>query len=410
METEEPDFQPRTALDPKIREELDHALRGRMDGIVRFTMVRHQGLGPKKESFRPVLIGAGRFWQHEEYRGRQVVAKNLREEEFAAAAGRLLDATGAREYHLVAASGDIHVRVTRKGRTLVSRSGATGADSCGVRAHDRSKTRPLDRFDSALLLRVLAIGDAQGRVKPSMQGKATQVNAFLEEIDALLDSGAATGRDGFAMLDCGCGRAYLPLAACCYLRETRSLDARVIGVDINPDVVRSAKAAAEALGLENSSFECCDLGKYEPPCRIDLLTSLHACDEATDMALAIGVRHGVPAILAAPCYQHELQKQLKDSGPFRPMMRHGILKERLADLLTDTFRAQILRIMGYRTRVTEFVSHDATARNIMIRAVKGVKAARREAVGEYLSLKESFGVVPVLEGMLGAQLVRLLEE
>ena len=137
--------------------------------------------------------------------------------------------------------------------------------------------------------------------------------------------------------------------------------------------------------------------------------SLHACDTATDEALARAVEWGSRAILCAPCCQHELQGQMAGGGPMRAVLRHGILRERLADLLTDTFRAQILRILGYRVNVVEIVASEATARNLMLRAEAGVKPGMPQAISEYLELRDLWRVTPYLETRLASRLERHLK-
>lgn len=397
------DFRPKTALPDDLRAEL---LRRALDpgDCVRLTLVRHQGLGPAKESVRPVKVGEATAWQSGRSQGKQISVRNHSAgAEAEAAVAALLDATGAREYHLAAAKGDLHVRITRKGRVLVSRGkAAPAAAPAAPPPHDREKDLPLSRFDSSALLRVIGLAGADGAVRASMRGKYGQINAFIGEIDAIMANGAIDASRPFRLLDCGCGRAYLTLSACLYLRCAKGLDARVCGVDRNAGLVSACRAMADALDMGGvAEFAAADLADFRPEVRPDLLLSLHACDTATDFAIAAGIRMGVPMMLVAPCCQHDLQKQIRAAGPNRALLRHSILRERLADLMTDAFRAQILRICGYRTQVAEFVSPEATARNIILRASKGLKEGQAEPVAEYLDMKSEWNVVPALESILG---------
>jgi hypothetical protein len=167
---------------------------------------------------------------------------------------------------------------------------------------------------------------------------------------------------------------------------------------------------AERLGIAGDvEFITADLAEVKLDTPPDLVLSLHACDVATDLAIACGIRLGARYMLIAPCCQHDLQKQIKDSGPMRALLRHGILRERLADLMTDAFRAQLMRISGYRVKISEFVSSEATARNIMLRAVKGVKAGQPQVVSEYLEMRDEWHVVPVLETILGEKVQRYFQ-
>ena len=410
FEEDEGEFRPKTALPDELRAEL---LARTLDAgdCIRLTLVRHQGLGPAKESVRPVASGGTTLWQSERTQGKQIAVRNhAAGAEAEAAVAALLDATGAREYHLAAANGDLHVRVTKKGRALVSRGkAAPDAAPAAPAPHDRVKDLPLLRFDSAALLRVIGLAGADGAVRASMRGKYDQINAFLGEIDSVIANGSIDTSRPFRLLDCGCGRAYLTLSACLYLRAAKGLDAMVCGVDRNAGVIETCRKMAEALDMAGvAEFVAADLADFRPENRPDLLLSLHACDTATDMAIAAGIRMGTQFMLVAPCCQHDLQKQIKAIGPNRALLRHSILRERLADLMTDAFRAQILRICGYRTQVAEFVSSEATARNIMLRAAKGLKAGQAEPVAEYLDMKDEWSVVPALETILGERFVRFI--
>jgi len=309
---------------------------------------------------------------------------------------QILAQSGPREIHLLTADGDWHLRVTKKGKLLESRGRPQDRPDGEVAAqHDRVKRQPLTEFDSSALLRVLGIADADGKVKASKRGKYDQVNAFIKVID-----GAVAERDDKTLniVDCGCGRAYLTLAVYFYLTRMRGFDVRVCGIDRRGDVLESARGMARALdaGGEVTFIEG-EIADAEPPFDPDMVLSLHACDTATDEALARGIEWKCRYLLCAPCCQHELHKSLTDGGPMRAVLRHGILRERLADLLTDTFRAQILRILGFRVNVVEFVSSEATARNILLKAEFAVKPGQQTAVGEYLELRDFWKVTPWLQ-------------
>lgn len=408
-EEEERECCARTALPDALAAELERRALDPAD-CVRLTLVPHQGNDRATESVRPVRIGGRLMWQSERRAGKQVFVRNFEEGAGAAEAVRsLLAAQGAREYHLSAANGDLHVRITRKGHVLESRGKPAATGAASPASHDRDKDLPLSRFDSSALLRVIGVSDGAGAIRASMRGKYDQINSFLRELDSVLYEEAQGGPAGLSFLDCGCGRAYLTLSACCYMRYARGAEVSVCGVDRNGELIGKCREMADALGLAGSAtFECQDLADYTPQGEVDVLLSLHACDLATDMAIAAGVRARARHMLVAPCCQHDLQKQLRDGGPSRALLRHSILRERLADILTDAFRAQILRICGYRTRIAEFVSPEATARNIMIRASRGLKPGQPQPVAEYLDMKEEWAVTPALERMLGERLAKLL--
>jgi SAM-dependent methyltransferase len=318
----------------------------------------------------------------------------------------ILTQPGARELHLVTAAGDLHVRVTRKGKALVSRSKALERTAEEALPHDRVKQQPLTSFESGALLKAIGIADVDGRIKASMRGKYDQVNEFLRVIDGLA---ADRGGNAWNVVDCGCGRAYLTFAAHAYLTAVHHATVRVRGVDRNPGLIATARQLAIDLDVATDvQFVQADLATCQLDFEPDLLLSLHACDTATDEALARGVEWRCRHILCAPCCQHELQQQLAGGGAMRAVLRHGILRERLADLLADTFRAQLLRVLGYRVRVTEFVAPDATARNLLLRAEYAVAPGQAEAVAEYLALRNLWQVTPWLETRLRERLARFL--
>ena len=306
------------------------------------------------------------------------------------------------ETHVSSASADYHLRITKKGRPLVSRSKPLNREQAPA-AHDRVKDYPLSHIDEKPLLRVLGFSDSQDRMLPSMHAKYRQVNEFLRVLDAVVpqNEDGAKGKP-LTLVDVGCGKAYLSFCARAYLAETRNADVRLIGVDRREDIIASCKSAAERLGLDpsNCEFASCDIRSFKPSSQPDIVLSLHACDNATDETIACGIEWGAKAVLSAPCCQHEIQKTLPNDGPNQALLRHGILRERISDILADAFRAQILRIAGYRVKVIEFVEPEATGRNIMIRAERGVRPGADLAVSEYLAMRDSWRVTPYLEERL----------
>ena len=308
----------------------------------------------------------------------------------------------ASDIHVHTATVDVHVSVTKKGRVLVTRNKPLNRFAEEEKAHDRVKDYPLRRFDSALLLRVLGFADSRDTLLPSMQAKYRQVNEFVRILDALLPE---TSEKPFQLLDVGCGKAYLSFAVQAYATAMRPYPVRLTGVDVREDIVATCRETAERLGLstDQAHFVTADVSTFTPDIRPDVVFSLHACDTATDEAIARGVEWQSPAIVVVPCCQHEIQKELKMTGAQRGLLRHGILRERVADILADAFRSQILRIMGYRVSVIEFVDPEATGRNIMIRAERGVRPGTREAVDEYAELKAAWNVTPYLERRLDIQ-------
>ena len=238
-----------------------------------------------------------------------------------------------------------------------------------------------------------------GSIRPSMQAKYRQINAFIELLKPVIED--VREKDGvLSIVDCGCGSAYLTFALYHYLKTILHLNVKVAGVDRNEELVEKTSGLRDRLGWGDLSFHVAQIGEYQPAEAPDLVLSLHACDTATDEAIAQGVKWGSCGIVAAPCCQHELHRVL-DSEVFRPLLRHGILRERLADLLTDSFRALALQRMGYRTKVIEFIAPEFTPKNVMIQAVKTGEPGDPETEREYLALKKFWSVTPAIESMLG---------
>ena len=396
----------RYELDPKLVEEIRARVLG--EGFMKIVQTVRRNGKTFRISMRPVEIGGVRKFQAEMVDDGQVQVKNLSVDAAAEGLDEIIRQRGARELHLMTAKGDLHLRVTKKGHALVSRS-AEMDRVVVVQPHDRVKKLPLTSFDSTALLRTIGIADGEGRVRASMRGKYDQVNEFLKVVGETVD--ASKREETFTVVDCGCGKAYLTISLWYYLTFVLGYaNVRVIGVDRRGDVIASARKMAAQLDLvEKVTFHEADLATFELPCeKVDLVCSLHACDTATDEALARGVEWKARYILSAPCCQHELQKVLEGNNAFAGLMRQSILRERLCDILTDSFRAMILRILGFKTQVIEFVSSEATARNIMLKCEYGVKAGQPGPVGEYLNLRDFWHVTPWLETRLGEVLAKHL--
>ena len=396
-------------LDKSLADEIRARVMG--DGFMKLVQsVRRNGKS-FRISMRPVLIGGETRYQAEMNDEGQVRVKNFDAAGAADGLEEIIAQKGARDLHLMTASGDLHVRVTRKGHVHVSRS-AEMERIAKVQPHDRVKKLPLTSFDSSALLRVIGLSDGEGRVRASMRGKYDQVNEFLKVVEDVVGENREEGRE-FTVVDCGCGKAYLTLALYFFLTQVMKFPAvRVIGVDRREDVVEAARKMSQQLDVADKvTFAAADLSTFDiqqvtPNPRVDMVISLHACDTATDEALARGVEWGSRYIVSAPCCQHELQKTIgpQSDAAFAGVLRHGILRERLCDILTDSFRAMILRILGYRTQVVESVSPDATARNILLRAETGARSGQAGAVSDYLNLRDYWHVTPWLETRLAARL------
>ena len=323
-------------------------------------------------------------------------------------------------WHVETTHETVQLRVTKKGDAQVHRSaagalsaaGAVAADGAPIqRSHDRAKPRLIDPAEP--FLAELGLTDAQGRVKPSRQDKYRQVEEMLRALDAVLPVAGTDDLRPMQVVDLGCGNAYLTFAAYDFLARRGTRPVQVTGVDVKAQAREHGTAVAERLGWADDVrfVEGSAAGTELPGSGPDVVLALHACDTATDEALARAVRWGTGVILAAPCCHHDLQRQLAAAGPspapYALLTRHGILRERFTDVLTDAFRASLLRLVGYRVEVVEFVGSEHTPRNTLIRAVRTGARPTGEQVAEYRELAAAWGVQPRLAVLLSDELAHV---
>ncbi len=246
------------------------------------------------------------------------------------------------------------------------------------------------------LLTEIGILAQNGKIKNDKIRKYNQIDYFVELMQGVLKE---TGeRDEYVILDAACGKSYLSFVLNFYLTEILKKKCRFIGVDYSETVIKASKRTAKNLNYKNMEFIQADLNTYTPEGRIDLVISLHACDTATDMALGLGIRAKARAIVCVPCCHKDILKQYS-YDPFKAVTRHGILKARLADTLTDALRAAYLEGMGYKVSMIEYISPLETPKNIMIRSVYTGKP-NEKAMSEYNELKSMINVTPAIERFL----------
>ncbi len=292
-------------------------------------------------------------------------------------------------------TGSYSIRITKKGEALIHEGKGTFERTL---AHDRSKERLLDASDPFLI--EVGISDHKGVIKPSMQDKYRQVEEFLR----ILEPALPERREKLSIVDLGCGHAYLTFAAHQYLHKA-GIDARVIGVDVRESSRDRNNKIAEKLGIAQSiEFRAEEISDTAIT-SADIAIALHACDTATDDAIAWGVLNNVPLLLIAPCCHHDLQVQIQEVPEPWPMLtRHGIMRERLGDLLTDSFRTQILKLLGYRVDAIEFVGGEHTPRNLMIRAIKTGAKPEAIEITRYKEMRAQWNVEPALAARLAKEL------
>lgn len=380
------------------------------DGLVRAVASgRQKGAQPpwRRVELRWVDLKAGRHLQVTSYDATQAHVANHRTGEPAAAAADALLAEPFGNWHVETTTAVHQTRVTRK-LDAITHTKLRDAPVEADRGHDREKDRLLPADDPVFA--ALGMTDAQGRIKPTRQAKYRQVEEFLRILDAAITDAIGSGRlrtptpeDPLRVVDLGCGNGYLTFSAARYLGERRGLPVRVTGVDVKEQSREHNSRVAAELGLDADFVVGTIAGASlpEPP---DVVLALHACDTATDEALARAVGWEAPLVLAAPCCHHDIAAQLRSGeppAPYASLTKDGILRERFADTLTDALRALLLRGRGYRVDVVEFVESKHTPRNTLLRAVRG-GGRGSDAEREYDALVSDWRIRPRLAELLSA--------
>jgi len=370
---------------------------------------------------RPVLVRGKKHTQFSYFDAKKDITKNYQGEESAEMLEQLL-ALEFKNVHIQTAHNNVDITITNKGKAIIHHSKPANRLQEVNLSHDRQKAVPLSptinrvtcppgrvpTTDAAPFLKAIGIMTEDGKIKANMQSKFRQINEFLKLVQ---QTGELEKFEAFPLhvVDCGCGNAYLTFAFYYYLNYVLNIPTHLTGIDINGELLTRHAEKSLSLGWSDLTFQTTSIIDFKPETHTDIVLALHACDTATDEALAQGIKWKSKLIISAPCCQHHLQEQLNHQpapSPFGPVERHNILKERLGDILTDTFRALILRIMGYQTDVVQFVSSEHTAKNLMIRAVKSLNVGDAKFVREYRELKEFWKVTPYLEELLGEEFAR----
>lgn len=352
---------------------------------------------------RPVELGTGAHLQVVERTATTATTRNLEAGQVEPAVDVLL-AEPFGSWYVETATTVLQVRVTKRGQAQVHR-GSTSRRDVAPRGHDRVKQRLLDPADPLF--------DAVG----ADADKRRQVDAFLRALDPTVRRARSAGvlpAGPLRVVDLGCGNAALTFAAHRFLRR-QAPGTTTTGVEVRPDLVEAGRERAAAAGLEGFELVCSTIAQADPGPGVDVVLALHACDTATDDALARAVQWQAPVVLAAPCCQHDVQRQLDAArgqvpppAPYGALVRHPILRERFADVLTDALRAAVLRLLGYRVDVVEFVDSRHTPRNTMIRAVRTGARPTPEQVREYLDLTAAWALTPALAQALAGPLAAVL--
>ena len=348
---------------------------------------------------RPIALKDGLQIQVSHSDGRQMTTKNYSPSD---APFSELMRSGYANVLLEHVNGSVSLRITKKGEPLVHRESSKNEQDL---SHDRTKARLLDPSDPFLI--AIGISDASGKVKPSKSDKYLQVEEFLRLLSPTLNSAIAAGQihqpseeAPLTIVDLGCGHAYLTFAAHQYLRN-QNIPVKVIGIDIRTAARDRNNEIAQQLGISATiEFRAEEIADTTIK-SADIAIALHACDTATDDAIAWAINSDARLALIAPCCHHDIQAQMNEiPEPWSLLTRNGIMKERLGDLLTDALRMQIMKLRGYRVEAIEFIGGEHTPRNLMIRAVKTGATADATEERRYDEMLNLWKVKPALAALV----------
>lgn len=331
---------------------------------------------------RPTLLRGELHFHIEEFTEKQAFQKNLKKDETLEYLLEQLEVL-YRNAEAVSSAGSLNLMISKKGTvTIKEKKRPQKVSAPAVLSHNRTKKYLLPEGTPVPFLVDLGVMTSEGRVVKSRYDKFRQINRFLEFIEDILPRLDRTRTN--TIIDFGCGKSYLTFAMYYYLKEVKGYSIRVIGLDLKKDVIALCSRLAEKFGFDGLQFLHGDIAGFEGVEKVDMVVTLHACDTATDFAMAKAVRWGAKVILSVPCCQHELNKQI-DNDLLAPVLQYGLLKERMSALLTDGIRAQLLEAAGYRTQVLEFIDMEHTPKNIMIRAVYQGKKKEMKELKEMMS-------------------------
>lgn len=344
----------------------------------------------RRVDVRPILLKGAMHYQFSMQEGEMVIHSNLKciqacqylEELFHAHFGRLRLIKSTEEIEIEIVHGRLKIRSTVKQNQEPDLH------------HNQSTRYIIPEGIPCPFLHKLGVMTQGGQVIAARRAKFRQINRFLEIVSDIIPELPRSTH--LKVVDFGCGKSYLTFSLYHYFTHILGLEVSLTGIDQKAEVIAQCASIADELGMDGLKFISGDIAEAHSIGNIDLAVSLHACDTATDMALAQAVRADAKVILAVPCCQHELNKQL-NSVPLQSMLEFGIMRDRLTELVTDTLRAKLLETKGYFTQMLEFIDAEHTPRNILIRSIRRETTNTARAVTEYETMRDFWNVSPMLE-------------
>lgn len=325
-----------------------------------------------KLKIRPVMKKETLLYQAESFVGTKVFHKNIEPKDIA----DFITDTVIQDFKQLEIETNLHktiVLISKKGKVSIKEKRLAGGDSKKFKkeefSHNKVKQYILPQDEPVPFLVELGVQTPEGKIINSKYDKFRQINRYLEFVRDILPSLPREEGRTINIIDFGCGKSYLTFALYYYLRVMNNYDISVIGLDLKKDVIEKCQSLADKFGYDKLKFLAGDISTYNEADSVDMVVTLHACDTATDYALAKAVKWGASVILSVPCCQHELNKQI-ECKELEPVLKYGLIKERMSALMTDAIRANLLEEQGYDTQILEFIDMEHTPKNILIRAVK----------------------------------------
>ncbi len=333
----------------------------------------------KKITVKPISSNEKIIYQLEKFTDKQAFHENIEENTIV---DRMVELAGLyKNANIFTVEADYQVLVSKKGSMRIVKLSPTKTMSIG--SHNKAKKYIIPENEPCDFLIELGVMNKDGKVLAKKYDKFKQINKFLEIVDDAIDK--ANLKNDYKIIDFGCGKAYLTFALYYYFYNIKKVNVEIVGLDLKTEVISFCNEVAKKLNYTHLKFENGDIKDYNTNLDIDMVVTLHACDNATDAALVKSIKWNTGIILSVPCCQHEFFDKIENES-LEPMLKHGLIKERLSSLVTDSLRSLFLETKGYKVQLVEFVDMEHTPKNILIRAVKS--KGREEAITEYEDFKK----------------------
>lgn len=353
-----------------------------------------------KVKIRPLVIRESQVYQAESFRGTKAFHENIEPGQMAKYIENLME-QDFKQLEIDTEQRRITVLVSKKGTVTIKQKKKAKPEVTDMSKmqHNKNKKYVLPDNEPVNFLVELGVQNAQGKIINAKYDKFRQINRYLEFVQDILPS---LPKDRtLTIIDFGCGKSYLTFALYHYLKVMNGYDIRVIGLDLKEDVIQKCNELSRKFGYEGLTFQTGDISTFEGVDEVDMVVTLHACDTATDYAIEKAVKWNAKVIFLVPCCQHEINRQIQNKE-LMPILKYGLIKERMSALITDAIRANTLELQGYETQILEFIDMEHTPKNILIRAVKrkGIHYQDKGLETSLIALEKSLSIEPTINKLL----------